>query len=78
MPDGFHRSKVGPRLAIKGLATRRPLSLTSGRYFEAELERPVCLQVVAGPRFEAATQGRCRKGFKVAFDSHELHMKGVL
>jgi len=48
-PDGFHRSKVGPRPATKGLATRRPPSLTSGRYFEAELERPVCRQVVAGP-----------------------------
>jgi hypothetical protein len=50
--DGFHRSKVGP--ATKGLAARRPPSLTLGRYFEAELERPVCLQVVAGPRFEPA------------------------
>ena len=30
-------------------------SLTSDRYFKAELERPVCLQVVAGPRFEPAT-----------------------
>ena len=32
--------------------TRRAPALTSGRYFEAEFERPVCLQVVAGLRFE--------------------------
>ena len=47
-PDGLHRSKVGP--ATNGLATRRPRSLTSGRDFEVELERPVCQQVIAGPR----------------------------
>jgi len=34
----------------KGLATRRPPSLTSGRYVEAEIERPISRQMVAGPR----------------------------
>jgi len=29
---------------------RRPSRLTSDHYFEAELERPIRLQVVAGPR----------------------------
>jgi hypothetical protein len=33
---------------------RRPSWLTSDHYFEAELERPIRRQVVAGPRFEPA------------------------
>src|SRR5215510_16414901 len=40
----------------KELATVGPSWLTSDHYFEAELERPVCRQVVAGPRFEPATE----------------------
>jgi hypothetical protein len=44
-PDGFHRSPADYQRAGNPPAS----SLTSDRYFKAELERPVCLQVVAGP-----------------------------
>src|SRR5262249_52897216 len=40
----------------KELATVGPSWLTSDHYFEAEPERPLCRQVVAGPRFEPATE----------------------
>ena len=50
-PDGLHRSRgrTSGRLP-QVLATVGPQWLTSDHYFEAELERPIRLQVVAGPR----------------------------
>jgi len=64
-----------PRSATKGAATRRPQSLTSGRYFEAELERPVCRQVVASP---CNHQSRSRGSYQTlqrpeAVRKHALH-----
>ena len=38
--------------AAKGAGNGPPSWLTSDHYFEAELERPIRLQVVAGRRFE--------------------------
>jgi hypothetical protein len=40
--------------AATGAGNRRPSRLTSDHYFEAEPERPIRLQVVAGPRSEPA------------------------
>jgi len=53
-PNGYTRrppSVEGPDLwrAATGAGNRRPSWLTSDHYFEAELERAVCRQVVAGP-----------------------------
>jgi hypothetical protein len=50
-PDG-PPSVEGPDLwpAATGAGNRRPSWLTSDHYFEAELERPIRLQVAAGPR----------------------------
>ena len=44
-------SVEGPDLwpAATGAGNRRPSWLTSDHYFEAELERTVCRQVIAGP-----------------------------
>ena len=54
-PDG-PPSVEGPDLwpATTGAGNCRPSWLTSDHYFEAELERPIRLQVVAGPRIEPA------------------------
>src|SRR5258708_1244774 len=54
-PDGLHRSRgrTSGRLP-QALATVGPQWLTSDHYFEAELEWPIRLQVVAGPRNEPA------------------------
>ena len=55
IPDG-PPSVEGPDLwpATTGAGNCRPSWLTSDHYFEAELERPIRLQVVAGPRIEPA------------------------
>jgi hypothetical protein len=55
--DRLDRSRAGLWPAAATAAdNRRPSWLTSDHYFEAELERPIRLQVVAGPRSEPATE----------------------
>src|SRR6266700_6874862 len=48
LPSFFPEAQ-GVARAVRTVEQVRPPSLTSGRYFEAERERPVCRQVVAGP-----------------------------
>jgi len=49
-PNGLHRSRAGLWPAATGADNRRPSRPTLDHDFEAELERPIRLQVVAGPR----------------------------
>jgi len=48
----------GPGTPPQQQARSSALMLPSDHYLEAEPERPVCRQVVAGPRFEPATDSR--------------------
>src|SRR5215468_11878460 len=61
--DGLDRWRVGLWPAAKGAGNGRPPWLPSDHDSEAELERPVCRQVVAGPRSEPTThQGARERG----------------
>ena len=84
-PDG-PASVEGPDLwpAATGAGNRRPSWLTSDHYFEAELERPIRLQVVAGPRFEPAnvlvasrlSKGCCRELYETTGENVTLTKHG--